>query len=69
MSGHQSDNIVVLIASFEELAHLSQVVRYCTLIRLSVYYDSDFFRIGIPFTLTAVLIGYLIIWVFWSGVA
>ena len=31
--------------------------------------NSDFFRIGIPFTLTAVLIGYLIIWVFWSGVA
>lgn len=30
--------------------------------------NSDFFRIGIPFTLTAVLIGYLFIWVFWSGV-
>ena len=30
--------------------------------------NSDFFRIGIPFTLTAVTIGYLFIWVFWSGV-
>ena len=26
----------------------------------------DFARIGIPFTLTAVLVGYLFIWVFWS---
>lgn len=31
--------------------------------------NSDFFRIGIPFTLTAVVIGYLFIWLFWSGVA
>ncbi|MBQ9251754.1 MAG: arsenic transporter [Clostridia bacterium] len=31
--------------------------------------NSDFFRIGIPFTLTAVVIGYLFIWIFWSGVA
>lgn len=29
--------------------------------------NSDFFRIGIPFTLTAVVIGYLFIWVVWSG--
>ncbi|MBQ1406337.1 MAG: anion permease, partial [Oscillospiraceae bacterium] len=26
----------------------------------------DFARIGIPFTLTAVAVGYLFIWVFWS---
>ena len=31
--------------------------------------NKDFFRIGIPFTLTAVVIGYLFIWAFWSGVA
>ena len=31
--------------------------------------NSDFFRIGIPFTLTAVIIGYLFIWIFWSGVS
>ncbi len=31
--------------------------------------NGDFFRIGIPFTLTAVVIGYLFIWVFWSGAA
>ena len=31
--------------------------------------NGDFFRIGIPFTLTAVVIGYLFIWIFWSGVA
>ena len=31
--------------------------------------NSDFFRIGIPFTLTAVVIGYLFIWIVWSGVA
>ena len=30
--------------------------------------NSDFFRIGIPFTLTAVVIGYLFIWFVWSGV-
>lgn len=29
--------------------------------------NSDFFRIGIPFTLTAVVIGYLFIWLVWSG--
>ena len=29
--------------------------------------NKDFFRIGIPFTLTAVIIGYLVIWVFWNG--
>ena len=28
--------------------------------------NSDFFRIGVPFTLTAVVIGYLFIWAFWS---
>ena len=31
--------------------------------------NGDFFRVGIPFTLTAVVIGYLFIWIFWSGVA
>ena len=31
--------------------------------------NGDFFRIGIPFTLTAVTIGYLFIWIFWSGIA
>ena len=30
--------------------------------------NSDFFRIGIPFTLTAVLIGYVFIWLVWSRV-
>lgn len=30
--------------------------------------NSDFFRIGVPFTLTAVVIGYLFIWIFWHGV-
>ena len=29
--------------------------------------NKDFFRIGIPFTLTAVVIGYLFIWLVWSG--
>ncbi|MDO5436541.1 MAG: SLC13 family permease, partial [Clostridia bacterium] len=29
--------------------------------------NSDFFRIGIPFTMTAVVIGYLFIWIFWAG--
>ena len=29
--------------------------------------NGDFFRIGIPFTLTAVVIGYLFIWFVWSG--
>ena len=29
--------------------------------------NSDFFRIGIPFTLTAVVIGYLFIWIVWSN--
>lgn len=29
--------------------------------------NSDFFRIGIPFTLTAVIIGYLFIWIVWAG--
>jgi len=28
--------------------------------------NKDFFRIGLPFTLTAVLIGYAFIWIFWS---
>ena len=28
--------------------------------------NSDFFKIGIPFTLTAVIIGYLFIWIIWS---
>ena len=28
--------------------------------------NSDFFRIGIPFTLTAVLVGYAFIWIVWS---
>lgn len=28
----------------------------------------DFFRIGIPFTLTAVLAGYLFVWIFWKPV-
>lgn len=27
--------------------------------------NSDFFKIGLPFTLTAVLIGYAFIWIFW----
>ena len=31
--------------------------------------NSDFFRIGIPFTMTAVVIGYLFIWIFWNGAA
>jgi len=31
--------------------------------------NQDFFRIGIPFTLTAVVIGYVFIWLVWSGVA
>ena len=31
--------------------------------------NSDFFRIGIPFTLTAVIIGYVFIWLVWSGAA
>ena len=26
----------------------------------------DFARIGIPFTLTAVMVGYLFIWIFWA---
>ena len=26
----------------------------------------DFLRIGVPFTLTAVIAGYLLIWVIWS---
>ena len=30
--------------------------------------NGDFFRIGIPFTLTAVIIGYLFIWIVWNGV-
>ena len=30
--------------------------------------NGDFFKIGIPFTLTAVVIGYLFIWIFWSNV-
>lgn len=29
--------------------------------------NSDFFRIGIPFTLVAVLVGYLFCWIFWAG--
>ena len=29
--------------------------------------NSDFFKIGLPFTMTAVLIGYLFIWAFWSN--
>ncbi|MCQ2458127.1 MAG: arsenic transporter [Clostridia bacterium] len=29
--------------------------------------NSDFFKIGIPFTMTAVVIGYLFIWIFWAG--
>ena len=29
--------------------------------------NSDFFRIRIPFTLTAVVIGYLFIWIFWHN--
>ena len=29
--------------------------------------NRDFFRIGVPFTLTAVVIGYLFIWIVWSG--
>ena len=28
--------------------------------------NSDFFKIGIPFTMTAVIIGYLFIWFVWS---
>ena len=27
--------------------------------------NSDFLKIGVPFTLTAVLVGYLFIWAFW----
>ncbi|MBR6424584.1 MAG: arsenic transporter, partial [Oscillospiraceae bacterium] len=30
--------------------------------------NSDFFRIGLPFTFTAVLIGYAFIWLVWSRV-
>jgi Na+/H+ antiporter NhaD/arsenite permease-like protein len=28
--------------------------------------NSDFFRIGLPFTMTAVLIGYIFIWLVWA---
>ena len=28
--------------------------------------NSDFFRIGIPFTLSAVMAGYIFIWIFWG---
>ena len=27
----------------------------------------DFMRIGVPFTLTAVIVGYLFIWFVWNG--
>ena len=30
--------------------------------------NRDFFRVGVPFTLTAVVIGYVFIWLAWSGV-
>ena len=29
--------------------------------------NSDFFKIGLPFTMTAVIIGYIFIWAFWSN--
>jgi Na+/H+ antiporter NhaD/arsenite permease-like protein len=29
---------------------------------------SDFLKIGVPFTLTAVIVGYLFIWFVWAGV-
>lgn len=29
--------------------------------------NADFFKIGIPFTLTAVLIGYAFIWLVWAA--
>lgn len=28
--------------------------------------NKDFFRIGVPFTLTAVIIGYIFIWMIWG---
>lgn len=28
--------------------------------------NKDFFRIGIPFTLTAVIVGFLLVWIFWN---
>ena len=29
---------------------------------------SDFLKIGVPFTLTAVIMGYLFIWFVWGGI-